>query len=158
MIDIVRFNVKNPVLGFTKVFNFNEFKIVEGGDDKKNRKVVEDKNVDILLSPEKTRDRDFMHSRNSGLNQVLCKLAKKNDIANGFDFNLVLNSKNRGEILGRMMQNVGLCRKYKNKMVLLSGANNELDMRNPKDLVSFGIVLGMTPKEAKNALNFKRIK
>ena len=158
MIDIVRFNVKNPVLGFTKVFNFNEFKIVEGGDDKKNRKVVEDKNVDILLSPEKTRDRDFMHSRNSGLNQVLCKLAKKNDIAIGFDFNLVLNSKNRGEILGRMMQNVGLCRKYKNKMVLLSGANNELDMRNPKDLVSFGIVLGMTPKEAKNALNFKRIK
>lgn len=156
MIDIVRFKIKNPILSFSKIYNFDELNIVEGGDDKKNRKIVETKNIDILISPEKIRVKDFMHSRDSGLNQVLCKLAKKNEIAIGFDFNLVLKAKNRAVIIGRMMQNVKLCRKYKVKMVLLSGAFNELEMRNPKDLISFGIVLGMTSLEAKIALNFRK--
>ncbi len=158
MIDVIDFNYKGDTLGFSKIYNFKDFNIVIGGDDKKNRKAVEDKNVDILLSPEKTRNKDFMHYRDSGLNQVLCKLANKNDVAIGFNFNDVLNSIDRKSILGKVMQNVRLCRKYKVKMVMISGAKNEYEMRAPLDLMSFSMCIGMTPGEAKQAMSFEKKK
>src|SRR3989344_4897415 len=144
MIDLINFEYKGEMFGFTKFYSFKDFKIEVGGDDKKNRKIVENKKIDIFLSPEKTRTRDFMHSRDSGLNQVLCELARKNNIAIGFNFNNVLKSENREVILGKMMQNVRLCRKYNVKMVILSGANNTYELRGAKDLFSFGLILGMT--------------
>ncbi|MBI2499225.1 hypothetical protein HYV88_03195 [Candidatus Woesearchaeota archaeon] len=158
MIDIIDFEYNGEMLGFTRFYTFKDFKIEVGGDDGKNRKIVENKKIDIFLSPEKTRTKDFMHSRDSGLNQVLCELARKNDIVIGFNFNDVLKSKNRSVILGKMMQNVALCRKYKVKMVILSGAKDRYELRSTKDLASFGRVMGMTPGEAKKALNFERKK
>jgi len=110
------------------------------------------------MSPEKVRGKDFMHYRDSGLNQVLCKLAKKNNVGIGFNFNDVLNSDDRKNILGKMMQNVRLCRKFKVKMVLISGAQDEMEMRAPKDLISFGVTIGMTPGEAKKSLGFSKEK
>ena len=46
-------------------------KVIFGGKDSVNRKAVENPSVDILMSPERGRNKDFMKSRNSGLNQVL---------------------------------------------------------------------------------------
>ena len=153
MIDIVCFKGEKFNLGFFKIYNFEDFNIVVGGSDNKNRKALSNKNTDILLSPEKTRKKDFIHSRNSGLNHVLCKLAKENNIAIGFSFNEILKSKERNKLIGRMMQNIKLCRKYKVKMIFASFAKNKFEMRAAKDLLSFCRVLGMMPKEAKNALN-----
>ena len=113
--------------------------------------LLENKKVNVLLSPEKNREKDFIHYRNSGLNQVLCNLAKRNGIAIGFDFNNVLNAQNKEEILGRMMQNVRLCRKYKIRMLIFDLTNE----RSKEELRSFCVVLGMTPGEAKGAVNFK---
>lgn len=127
--------------------------IVEGYSDSVNRIALENKNVNILLSPEKGRDRDFTHFRNSGLNQVLCNLAHKNGIAIGFDINEVLNAKDQANVLGRMMQNIRLCRKYKVKMLIFDFSNE----RTKEELRSFGIVLGMTPGEANQAVNFKKL-
>lgn len=125
--------------------------IVEGCNDKINRAALENKKVDVLLGLEKGRKRDFTHYRNSGLNQVLCKLAKKNNIAIGFDFNDVLNSKERAKVMGRMMQNVRLCRKYKVKMLIFDFTGE----RSKQELRSFGLVLGMSPLEAKKGVSFK---
>ena len=160
MIDIVDFDIKEIILGFSRIYIFKDFNIALGGDDKKNRAIVENKEVDIFLSPEKSRKKDFMFYRDSGLNQVLLNLAYKNKIAIGFNFHDVLISDDRKSILGKMMQNVRLCRKYHVSMVIISGATNELETRAPKDLLSFGISLGMVPLEAKTALCFekKRIK
>lgn len=117
-------------------------KVIQGGNDSVNRKAVENKSVDILMSPERGRDRDFMKSRNSGLNQVLCKLANKNNVAIGFDFNYLLKAKEsqRPNILGRMKFNVKLCTKYNVKMYVCNSTKEE---RINSDLVSFGRVLGM---------------
>jgi len=159
MIDIINFDYAGSnKLGFICFYTFNAFKVVLGGNDSINRKAVENKNVDILLSPEKGRNKDFMHSRDSGLNQVLCKLAKRNDVAVGFNFRDVLISKNRGIILGKMMQNVRLCRKYNVRMVVISGASDEYELKSARDLISFALVLNMTPGEAKTALNFAKRK
>lgn len=129
--------------------------IVKGGSDKVNRATLENKRVDILLSPESGRGDDLIHCRNSGLNQVLCALARRNDIAIGFNFCDILNSKERDKLIGRMMQNIRLCRKFKVKMVFDCFTEKEWEKREKRDLFAFAQVLGMSPGEAKNALDFK---
>ena len=62
-----------------------------------------------------------MENRKFGLEEIgeketgkkICKLANKNKIAIGFNFNDILKSKNKGQLIGRMMQNAKLCKKYK---------------------------------------------
>lgn len=154
-------------LGYSKIYNIKLIKpktikdlsriqkskdlvIVEGG--KLNREILENRNVDILVSPEREEGRDSFHQRHSGLNQVLCKIAKKNRIAIAFNFNDILNAKNKHRILGKMMQNIRLCRKYKVDMIIASFAREKYEMRNPNDLISFFVCLGMNQGEAKNAL------
>ncbi|MCD4666458.1 hypothetical protein K8R47_01460 [archaeon] len=124
-------------------------KAIFGGNPKVNRSVVENKSVDVLINPEKNNENDYMHYRNSGLNQVLCKLAKKNNVAIGFNFNSVLNTEgiNRSKILGRMIQNVKLCKKYKVKMIIINLTENPYELKTVSDLKSFGICLGMHPSE-----------
>ncbi len=126
--------------------------IVQGGDDKVNRRAVSSKKVDILLDPHLGKKEDKVKQRNSGLNQVLCKLAKENNVAIGFSFYSVLYAKDRVKLVGRMMQNVKLCRKYKVKMVIGSFARSERDVRNVKDVQAFFRVVGMTGEEVK--MNF----
>lgn len=154
MINIVCFDGEKFNLGFSKVYSCKDFNLAYGKEN--NRKLLENKKLDILVSPEKTRKKDFIHHRNSGLNHVLCKLAKKNNIAIGISFNDILKSKERDKLIGRIMQNIRLCRKYKVKMVLASFATNKFEMRDAHDLMSFGICLGMNPGEAKKALNFNK--
>lgn len=127
--------------------------VVLGG--RLNRQILEDRRVDILLSPENGIKEDSLHQRNSGLNHILCNLAKKNNIAIAFNFNDVLKSHNieRAKILGRMMQNVRLCRKYKVKMILASFAKDKYEMRSQRDLVSFALTIGMTADEARKSLS-----
>jgi len=144
-------NMKNDVKNNMKdnmQTNIRSLNVVHGGSEKNNRGAVENRNVDILLSPEEGIKKDFMHTRNSGLNQVLCKLAKKNGVAIGFSFNKILNTKGmeRALILGRMMQNVKLCRKYRVKMIIINYTVNE-NKRMEGDLRSFGVCLGMHPSE-----------
>lgn len=152
MIDIVNFEGEKFNLGFSKIYNSKEFNIKKGSE----RKFFEDKGIDVVLSPEKDIEKDNLNSRNSGLNQVLCKLSNKNNIAIGFSFNEIIHSKNISNTLGRMMQNVRLCRKYKVKMIFASFANNKYEMRGAHDLLSFARVIGMLPGEANAALNFKK--
>ncbi|MEM4245288.1 MAG: RNase P subunit p30 family protein [Candidatus Nanoarchaeia archaeon] len=159
-------------LGFSKIYHANliiannakdlrkkiskEFGLVVVLGSHLNRDAVSNRKVDILLSPHSGVSHDYLSSRNSGLNEVLCKLAKKNDVAVGFSFSEILNAErlDRSLILGRVMQNVMLCRKFKVPMVLGSFAFEKSEMRPPKDLISFGMSIGMTPGEAKKALTF----
>jgi len=59
----------------------------------------------------------------------------------------VLQSKERGKLIGRMMQNIKLCRKYKVRMVIGSFGKTQDDVRSEKDMQSFFKVIGMTGKE-----------
>jgi RNase P/RNase MRP subunit p30 len=141
----------------SKHFVRDKLIVVQGGDDKVNRQAVSSKGVDILLDPHCGRRRDFMHQRNSGLNHVLCKLAKQNKVAIGFSFFSILHAKQQGRLMGRMMQNIKLCRKYKVPMVIASFAQNKWELRNPTDLQAFFRVLGMTGKEVQMDYVEKRL-
>lgn len=118
--------------------------IVLGGDLKVNREAVENPKVDILLSPENNKKRDFLFFRNSGLNQVLCKLAAKNKVTIGFNFSSILNSSGneRAKILGRMRQNYKFCKKYKVKMVFSTFAKKKYELRSFDLMRVFERILG----------------
>jgi ribonuclease P/MRP protein subunit RPP1 len=156
MIDLIQFSGELFPLGFKKVLQTKQFHIIEGGSDEINRRAVENKQVDILLSPERGRSKKYLHQRDGGLNQVLCKLAKKNKVAIGFNFSSLLNAKDLYWTLGKMLQNIRLCRKYKVTIVVASFAKNKWEMRAASDLLAFATILGMTPKEAKVSLNFQK--
>jgi len=110
-----------------------------------DRWVFEKSQADVIYGLEAAQRKDFIHHRASGLNQVLCKIASVKGKKIGFDFSTVLNSKGmlRAQIIGRMMQNVKFCRKYKVKTVLESFAKNPYEMRAPKDLEAFGKIIGL---------------
>jgi len=129
-------------------------KVVICKSPENNRSVFEKIRPSVVFELETLSKKDSMHSRNSGLNHILCSLANKNNILVGFSFSSVLDSEGifKSQILGRMMQNIRLCRKYKVRTVIASFADGPYKMRAFHDLRSFFISLGMHPKEANDSL------
>lgn len=124
---------------------------IKGSD--KNRFVVEQKRADVLFSLEEQNREDFMHHRASGLNHVLCGLASKNKVVIGFSFNMLLkNKKKLYVILGRLIQNRRLCRKYKIKTLIGSFAEKPFEMRNVKDIMGLFVMIGMYEDDIKKSL------
>ena len=117
-------------------------KVFSSNDDELNRKVLEKLGIDVLLLNLSGR-RDRLKQRDSGFNQVLAKIAKKNNVIIGINFDEIIESKNekREKILARVKQNIRLCIKNKLKMkFIIQEKENE---RNIYDLRAFGLVLGM---------------
>ncbi len=106
------------------------------------------KNIDIVYGFEESNRKDFIHHRNSGMNHVLAKILHEKDIIVAFSFNSFLSGK---DVIGRMRQNVKLCRKYKVKMVFASFATSPYEMRSLEDLKSFARVIGMNSSEIKRS-------
>ena len=134
----------------SKLKNNEVFTAIKSSRD--NRGIIEKSKANLIFSLEESFYKDFMHQRASGLDHVMCKLAKENNIAIGFSINSIINSENKYLILGRIMQNIKLCRKYKVKTTIASFAQNPFEMRSPKDLISLFVKLGMHPKTIKDSL------
>lgn len=117
--------------------------IIRGEDIEFNRKVLENKKVQILVLNHKI-GRDKLKERDSGLNEILCRIARENNITLAIDLNDLKteNKLEKGKILGRIIQNIKLIRKNKNKIVLVNKPN---DKRNLQALL---LVLGMDTKSA----------
>jgi len=133
-----------------KLKNKNDFVAIKSSEN--NREIIEASKADLIFSFEENHKRDFMHQRASGLNHILCKLAEQNNIIIGFSLSSILDSKNKHVVLGRITQNIKLCRKYKVKTVIASFASNPYEMKSPHDIISLFEILGMHPKEAKDSL------
>ena len=118
-----------------------------------NREIIEKSSPDLVFSLEEHTKKDFMHQRGSGLNHIMCKLMHDNNIAIGFSLSSILNSEKKHLILGRIIQNIKLCRKYKVKTIIASFTEKSFEMRSPHDAKSLFLKLGMDQKEAKDSLN-----
>jgi len=122
--------------------------LVRGGDLRMNRAAVEANEVDILTHPE--------HGRyDCGMNHVMAKLAKRNNVAIEINFREILTStkKTRSRILASMRDNIALARKYKMPVILCSGAISHWEMRDPLSMASMAEQLGMALKDAKEAVS-----
>jgi len=116
---------------------------VFGGDPEINRKACETPEVDILTHPEK--------GENHGLDHVMVRLAKKNNVSIEFNFRELLHTykRSRANLFSKMMTNAKLVRKFRSPFVLTSGALDPWDVRSPSELISFGRILGFDPKDVK---------
>ncbi|HIH52065.1 hypothetical protein J4412_01495 [Candidatus Pacearchaeota archaeon] len=128
------------------VKQYNEKKIIfYSDDDDLNRKVMEKLPIKVLLIPLDER-KDFMKQRNSGFNEVLAKIAKKEGIKIGIDLDEIICSQNKERILSRLKQNIDLCKRNKLFMEFFSIK----EKRNLILLKSLGLVLGMPTWMTKN--------
>ena len=107
-----------------------------------DREIIERSKADVVFSFEDNPKKDFIHHRASGLNHILCKLANENNIIIGFSLSSIINAGNKAAIMGRIMQNISMCRKFKVKTVIASFAQKPLEMRSAHDLISLFEVLG----------------
>jgi len=103
--------------------------IVLGRDIEFNRKILENKRVNILILNHKI-GKDKLKERDAGLNQVLCKIAKDNSITFAIDFNEIKteNKKEKAKILGRIKQNIKLIKKFKNKVIVINQPEDKLSL------------------------------
>lgn len=98
------------------------------------REFFENKTVKYILTPEDSSREDFVHHRNSGLNQVLLNLCKRS--GKEIITTLSLLEKKKHIMLGRMMQNAHFCKKYNVLYHITSGAISEWDQRSASDMLA----------------------
>ncbi len=111
--------------------------IMHAGDDP--RVILEQHKPNYLYGLESQNRGDFVHHRASGLNQVLCTLAKKNNITILFCFDELLNSSSnrRAIIMGRISQNLRFAKKFKFNIKIVTLTNNPYHLRPKRMLDSF---------------------
>lgn len=111
-----------------------EIKIYFSQDDELNRKVAEKLPIRVLLISLENR-KDFLKQKNSGLNQVLAKIMKKKEIRLGIFIDEIIDSKEKEKILGRLKQNIFLCKK-ENLNISFIEKNNKREIQELKALLS----------------------
>ena len=143
--DIPGIKIVNGILAdskkLKKIKNKIEGVFVAAKSSDKDMEIMEGSLANLIFSFEENQRRDFIHQRASGLNHILCSLARKNNIAVGFSFTSILNAKSRHEILGRIMQNLRMCKQFKVKAIIASFAKDPYEMRSMHDLMSLFKIL-----------------
>lgn len=142
----------------------NKIKIaVLGRDNISNRRVLETMKIDFLVSPDreisaqKIIRKDTLKQRDSGLNHVLGKIAKENNISiviNFSEMNKIQDKKQKAIRLARIIQNIKICRKSKCKIKIATFASSKEELRDERELKSFGFSLGMSSQQARDACEF----
>ena len=127
--------------------NKNEIIIVQARDAEFNRKILENKKISVLLSPE-LEGKDKLKERGSGLNEILCDIAAKNKIKIGINLNEITNKEPREKaiLLSRIRQNIKLCKKSKTEIEILDKSEHD-----KRDILSLLMSLGADTKLAKEA-------
>ena len=110
-----------------------------------DRPLIESGKIRMICGFEELQRKDYLHQRASGLNHVLCDLAKKNNVTIGFSYSSLFNKNSSVSslIMGRMIQNISLCAKYKVKTVIGSFSAYPYELRAPHDTASIFKIFGM---------------
>jgi RNase P/RNase MRP subunit p30 len=110
---------------------------VRGGELSLNQAIVRKRGVNVLLDPIGQR-KEF--------DTAVGQIAKDYNIFIGFSLRSILEAKraNRPRLLANIASTVGICKKMKNDMIIVSGARDIYCMRAPEDLASIGTLFGLT--------------
>ena len=140
----VRYGVMGDKKGFLSVMKA----------DDKVRGVLEQIKPDYLYGLEILEYGDSFHYRKSGLNQVLAKIMAKNNTKLLIPLGEIRKHSGVKKVrfLGRIMQNIRICRKYRVGMKIVSFATSPYQMKSVKEMGSFGTVLGMDSMQVKKSL------
>jgi len=148
MIQTSNLNQARKEIQILKKENPKQLIIVQAQNNEFNRKILENKDVDIITDLELHDRKDYQKQRDSGLNEIHCKLAKKNNIKIGINIkNLTkLPPKDKAIVLSRIIQNIKLCKRTKTNIIIYPNTNH------PKqDIMSLFTSLGASTTQAKEA-------
>lgn len=122
----------------------------------KDRFMAESKKIKLIYGFEGQQRKDYIHQRASGLNHILCGIASKNNVAIGFSYGALRGSGSEAAsvIKGRMMQNIKLCQKYRNKTIIASFSENPFELRQFHDLASLFRLMGMSDSMIINSFSY----
>ena len=123
---------------------------VFGRNDNFNRRALETLEINYLVSPELGQRKDTLKQRDSGMNHVLGKLARKKGVVIVIDFNSIskLKGKEKASRLARVMQNVKICRRAKCGIGIWG-------CEDKRALQSFGFSWGMSSEQVAQCYDFK---
>jgi len=123
--------------------------IIEAKSSDFNRKILDYGKFNIISGLEYTKEKSSLKNINSGLNEILAKIAKKNDISIGIDLGKIKNleKKEKAEVLTKIKQNIIICRKTKTKIKVLN-YNNKMSAS------SLLFSLGASSQQVKEAVSF----
>lgn len=121
---------------------------VLGGNLKVNRTTLENVQVDVLSKP-------YFKRYDSGLNHILAREARDNNVAIELVFSDVLNTylSYRSKVLANFRDIYKLHRKYEFPLILSSGAESIFDIRTVRDFQSVFTQSGLTDIEVENSFN-----
>ena len=127
-----------------------------GGDDVLNRRAIETLKINYLVSPERGPRKDGLKQRDSGMNQVIAKEARKRGVVIVIDFSEVSNlrGKEKALRLARLIQNIKICRKAGCSIKIASLGKEKKNVADEKARKSLGLSLGMSSGQAKDAVKF----
>lgn len=126
-------------------------------DDSFNRRVVETLKCDYLVSPERTKEKDSLKQRASGINHVVAKEAIKKKIAVVVSLDELeksLNEKEKSKKISRIIQNVKICRKAKCRIKIATFATKENQLLSEKEIQAIGFSWGMSSQQVKDCTKF----
>lgn len=159
-------NLENKKISFESVFLTShknigkaakQSKSLVAKSSDKDRLMIESKKIKVIFGFEEQQRKDYIHQRASGLNHILCELARKSNTAIGFSYGSIINT-NREQaaiIMGRMKQNIQLCQKYKVKTIIASFSQNPFELRAYHDLASIFRLMGMNDAAIKNSFSYR---
>ena len=117
--------------------------IFSSQDDELTRKIMEKLPINGVLIPLENR-KDYSKQRNSGFNEVMAKIAKKNKIDLYFSLDEIIVSKSKERIIARIIQNIELCNRNKIQIKLYSEKTKRNENELKSILSSFGAPTWMT--------------
>ncbi len=135
---------------------FQHSKMLVAKSSDNDRHFIESKKIKLIYGLEGSPRKDYLHQRASGLNHILCELAARNNVTIGIPYSALLNKKpaESSLVMGRMMQNIALCRKYRAKTIIASFSGNPFELRAPHDISSLFAMLGMSGKIINESLSY----
>ncbi len=122
--------------------------IIRGGDLKVNRAACEDKRVDILSQPYRSR-------RDSGINHVLARKAAENSVAIEINLKALLKTglRYRYRVLSQFRHVIKLQRKFKFPLIITCNAKSKYDLITPEDITALSKCFQMSFEESFDAIS-----
>ncbi len=142
----VRIRQKNASLIFKSVQKFRksaDMIMVDGGDSNINRKICENPSIDVINHP-------YDNRHNSGINHVLSKLLKENNITVNINIKDILSKWRyfRVRLLDHINQLLYLEAKYKFRVILSSGSESFFDVKSPDSMLRLCGLLDVNQEKA----------
>jgi len=120
----------------------NKINVLEGGDLKRNKKIVRANNADVLLNPVDPDQRPMDVS--------VAEVARENNVAIAITLQKILKYEGMEKTnYFRSLEYLGKILRRKNcPLIITTGAKDKLEMRNPVDLASIAHIMGYDREEA----------